>query len=203
MVDPVPLPLKRFIWDIQSMVELAGGEREILLIGRDLMTRLVAADDWLPQAFAIPGTDRCRHYRLYGDAEERFSVIATVHGGGQVLPIRCNGVWEIFGILRGAVMRRRFSWAPGQAPRLSGVAGHLGSGACGVVSARSAEVFQMENALADSASISIHVYGGGLERAAGQAVGADGAPYAFMKGYDNPEDVPGYDIWSIQTRIED
>ena len=54
MKGPVPEPLKRFIWDIQSMVELAESEREILVIGRDLMARLVARDDWLPDAFALP-----------------------------------------------------------------------------------------------------------------------------------------------------
>jgi hypothetical protein len=45
---PVPATLKRFIWDIQSLVELAESEREILIIGRDLMARLIENDDWLP-----------------------------------------------------------------------------------------------------------------------------------------------------------
>ncbi|HEY8125763.1 MAG TPA: hypothetical protein VIF88_10120, partial [Methylocystis sp.] len=51
---PVPPALRRFIWDIQSMVELAESEREILLIGRDLMARLFTTDDWLPTVFAVP-----------------------------------------------------------------------------------------------------------------------------------------------------
>jgi spore coat polysaccharide biosynthesis protein SpsF len=51
----VPPALKRFIWDIQSMVELEASEREVLLIGRDLMARLLASDDGLPAIFAGPG----------------------------------------------------------------------------------------------------------------------------------------------------
>jgi hypothetical protein len=44
VTDPVPPALKRFIWDIQSKAELDEGKREILFIGRDLMSRLVASD---------------------------------------------------------------------------------------------------------------------------------------------------------------
>src|SRR6266540_1488709 len=103
MTEPVHPTLKRFIWDIQSVVELAESEREILVIGRDLMARLVAVDDWLPAAFAASGDAQCRHYLLYFDGQERFSVVAAVYHGGQAAPVCQNDVWEIFGVLRGLV----------------------------------------------------------------------------------------------------
>ncbi len=111
---PVPAPLKRFIWDIQSMVELAESEREILVIGRDLMARLVASDDWLPVAFASPGATQCRPYLLYGDDLERFCVVSTVLDGAQAMLVCQHGVWEILGLLRGAMRRQRLRWEPGR-----------------------------------------------------------------------------------------
>jgi hypothetical protein len=96
MRDPAPAPLRRFIWDIQSMVELAESEREILVIGRDLMAQLVAGDDWLPLAFARPDDGGCRHYLLYGDGLDRFAVVSTVLQGAQAMLVRQDGVWEIF-----------------------------------------------------------------------------------------------------------
>ena len=105
MREPVPAPLKRFIWDIQSMVELAESEREILLIGGDLMSRLVASDDWLPPVFASPDEKQCRHYQLYRDDLDRFSVVGTVLGTGQAMEVRQDKAWEIFGLLRGSIAR--------------------------------------------------------------------------------------------------
>jgi len=65
--DPVPAALRRFIWDIQSMVELAETEREILLIGRDLMARLIATDDWLPTVYAVPNPAGGQQFQIYRD----------------------------------------------------------------------------------------------------------------------------------------
>jgi 3-mercaptopropionate dioxygenase len=111
---PVPEPLRRFIWGIQSMVELAETEREILLVGRDLMARLVASVGWLPDAFAQPAEHHCRHYLIYGDALERFSVASTVLSGSQAMLIRGDGVWEILGVLLGgAVSIGRLLWESG------------------------------------------------------------------------------------------
>jgi predicted metal-dependent enzyme (double-stranded beta helix superfamily) len=120
MRAPVPPPLKRFIWDIQSMVELAESEREILVIGRDLMARLVASDDWLPEDFAVPDETQYQQYLLYGDGLERFSVVSTVFHGGQAMPVCQDRVWEIRGLLRGSMGAQHFLWEPGSAPRPKG-----------------------------------------------------------------------------------
>jgi hypothetical protein len=57
------------------MVELDDGVREILFIGRDLMNRLVASDDWLPAAFGASGCSQ-----LYRDGMARFSPVCLRAG---------------------------------------------------------------------------------------------------------------------------
>jgi predicted metal-dependent enzyme (double-stranded beta helix superfamily) len=202
--DPVPPSLKRFIWDIQSIVELAESDREIFVIGRDLMARLVAADDWLPANFAtIDATSPCRQFHLYADGMERFCVVSTVLSGGQTLPICQEPVWEIMGVLRGAVGRQRFALPAGVLPAANGAAKLLKPGAVETFSPKSGEAVQLCNGLDDRDSISIHVYGGDIGKAARHAVGPDGSISEFSHGYANAEDWPPYDILSIQTRIQD
>jgi 3-mercaptopropionate dioxygenase len=202
--EPVPPSLKRFIWDIQSIVELAESDREIFVIGRDLMARLVASDDWLPVNFAaIDAASPCRHFHLYADAMERFCVVSTVLHGAQALPVCREPLWEIMGVLRGAVGRQRFALPAGAPPVASGAAKLLKPGAVETFSPKSGEGVQLRNGLDDRDSISIHVYGGDIGKAARCAVGPDGGISQFSHGYANAADSPPYDIHSIQTRIQD
>jgi predicted metal-dependent enzyme (double-stranded beta helix superfamily) len=213
VTEPVPPSLKRFIWDIQSVVELAESDREIFVIGRDLMARLVASDDWLPNGFAAPppvtprlageGGVGARQFHLYADAMERFSVVSTVLHGGQTLPVCQEPVWEIMGVLRGAVGRQRFALPAGMPPAANGAAKLLKPGAVETFSPKSGEGVQICNALDDRDSISIHVYGGDIGRLARRAAAPDGSLSEFSHGYANPPDWPPYDILSIQTRIQD
>lgn len=213
MRDPVPPSLKRFIWDIQSIVELAESEREIFVIGRDLMARLVASDDWLPPGFAIapspspppPGGEgeAVAQFHLYVDALERFCVVSTVLRGGQTLPIFREPVWEIMGLLRGAVGRQRFALPAGAPPAASSAAKLLKPGAVETFTPASGEAVQLCNALDDRTSISIHVYGGEIGKLARRAVAPDGNVSEFSTGYANAKDWPPYDIMSIQTEIRD
>jgi predicted metal-dependent enzyme (double-stranded beta helix superfamily) len=182
---PVPPALKRFIWDIQSMVELADSEREILLIGRDLMTRLVAEDDWLPDAFAAAPPGEARQYQLYSDGMERFSVVASVIPAGAALAIEQPGVWEIIGALRGTPARSLVGGTPRELPR--GAVEAFRSSGDAAVRLAGAE-----------AAIAIHVYGGEIGRLIRRS-GATGEPM----GYANGEDAPPYDIFTIQTEIRD
>lgn len=186
---PVPPALKRFIWDIQSMVELADGEREILLIGRDLMARLVAADDWLPEAFAAAPAGAARQYQLYSDGMERFTVVASVIPAGAALIVEQPGAWEIIGALRGGLARARAE----EAPRA------LAPGAAEAFRSAGEAVVRLSGA---PSAIAIHVYGGEIGRLLRRAVAPDGA-IAAPPGYANGETAPPYDIFSIQTEIKD
>jgi 3-mercaptopropionate dioxygenase len=212
VTEPVPPSLKRFIWDVQSIVELAESDREIFVIGGDLMARLVASDDWLPEGFATPprappqsgeGRVGAWQFHLYADALQRFCVVTTVLSGRHALPICQEPVWEIMGLLRGAVGRQRFALADGAPPAATGAAKLLKPGAVETSSPKRGEAVQLTNALDDGDSISIHVYGGDIGSLRRRTVGADGTISEFANGYANAADRPPYDILAIQTRIED
>lgn len=151
--ESVPASLKRFIWDIQSIIELAESEREILVIGRDLMARLVASDDWLPAVFAAPGAISGVQFQLYSDALERFSVVATVLSAGQGLLIDQPLLWEIAGVLRGGVFPRTHDTLadPLAAPTDQGRV--LRAGDVDTRGSRTSEAVALSNALPDQISI--------------------------------------------------
>lgn len=200
---PVPEPLKRFIWDIQSMVELADSDREILLIGRDLMSRLVASDDWLPAVFADPGPDGCAHYQLYRDDQQRFTVVSTVLAAGHALPIVEDHVWEICGVLRGAVDRQHFTLAGDGIPAPRDEPDIINAGSITTAPARKDAATQMSNALTDAVSICIAVYGAELGALARRTYAPGSPPQESPLVYANGEHLEPYDILSIQTRIVD
>jgi 3-mercaptopropionate dioxygenase len=194
----VPEPLKRFIWDIQSMVELTESEREILFIGRDLMGRLVATDDWLPEAFARSDQRRSQQYLLFHDTLERFCVTSTVLGEGQSLLVRQDKVWEIFGVLRGSAAR-----SPWRETTASTADAKLYERASVEVNAsKNGGAFQLGNA-GPAVAIVIHAYGGEIGAISRHALGDGGAVGEAIGQYANPEDAPAYDIFSIQTEIKD
>jgi 3-mercaptopropionate dioxygenase len=195
--DPVPAVLKRFIWDIQSMVELAESEREILVIGRDLMARLVENDDWLPTVFAVPNPAGGQQFQIYRDGLERFTVVSTILSGGTTLSIAQQSVWEIIGVLRGSVARRQLDCFPEERAQPGG-GRLLEKGSVEARSSGSRAVSQLSNALSDRISIGIHVYGGEIGRLSRRS----GAPGGRMD-YANAENVPPYDIFSIQSDIRD
>lgn len=202
MTTRVPEPLRRFAWDIQSMVELADGEREILFIGKDLMGRLVATDDWLPEVFAHSDGAPFRQYRLYADAMERFCIVATVLAGGASLPLCQEPVWEICGVLRGAVTRRRYALVDGSAPQEK-AAGLLEAGSVDTFSPKGGGGLAIVNGAPEDVAIIIQAYGaeiGTLER---RTLAPDGAPGTFTTAYANPPEAPGYDILTIQADIAD
>jgi predicted metal-dependent enzyme (double-stranded beta helix superfamily) len=194
-LPPVAPALKRFIWDIQSMVELEASERELLWIGRDLMTRLLASDDWLPAAFAAADLAFARQFQVYRDGLDRFTVVSSVLSPGASLHVRQQSVWEIMGVVRGMVIRRPED-ARAQ-PR--GDARSLPPGGVDVRPSGQGDAMRLANALADAVSISVHVYGGELAGLARHPLAADGRPEEVSLDYANREDAMAYDIFSIQA----
>jgi 3-mercaptopropionate dioxygenase len=200
--DPVPAALKRFIWDIQSMVELAESEREILVIGQDLMTRLFENDDWLPNVFAVPNPTGGQQFQIYRDGLERFTIVSTILWGGTNLSIAQQSVWEISGVLRGTIARQQLDCFSDERAQPGG-ARLLETGSVESRSSRSEAVSRLSNALSDRISIGVHVYGGeigGLSRRSGAPGGQMDARWL---SYANAENVPAYDIFSIQSEIRD
>ncbi len=184
------------------MVELAESEREILVIGRDLMARLITTDDWLPTVFAVPNPAGGQQFQIYRDGLERFSVVSTILWGGAFLAISQPSVWEIVGVLRGAVARQQLDGFPTKRAQ-AGASRLLQASTVEARSSGSGEVLELCNALDDRTSIVIHVYGGDI----GQMRRRSGAPGASTDaqplGYANDENAPPYDIFSIQSAIQD
>ncbi len=199
---PVPAALRRFIWDIQSIVELAESEREILLIGRDLMARLITTDDWLPTVFAVPNPAGGLQFQIYRDGLERFSVVSTILRGGAILAISQPSVWEIMGVLRGAVTRQQLDGFPTKRAQ-AGASRLLQASTAEARPSGSGEASELCNALDDRTSIVIHVYGGDIGRMSRRSGATGGSMDAQPLGYANAENAPPYDIFSIQSEIRD
>jgi predicted metal-dependent enzyme (double-stranded beta helix superfamily) len=159
------------------------------------MTRLIASDDWLPTAFAAADSLRGRQFQIYSNGLERFSIVSSVLAGGTALAIEQPAIWEIAGVLRGAVAR--------QQPGGSGTKRMLQTGAVEVRSSRSGDRSQGANALDDRVSVCIHVYGGEIGRLSRRPLVPNGQPGEPSSGYANMEAGPPYDIMSIQTEILD
>ena len=200
---PVPEALKRFIWDIQSMVELTEDEREILFIGRDLMTRLVASDDWIPAVFEEPDPERCQQFQLFADGLERFSVVASVLAAGQELPPTLDPVWELIGVLRGVVDVTRYPMAEDGQLAPAGECATMQHGSVATFTSSNRDALRLRNEPDGGVSIVIHAYGGEMAKIDRRTFPAGGEVLAGPATYANPADAPPYDIFSIQTRIED
>jgi 3-mercaptopropionate dioxygenase len=179
------------------MVELTDSEREILLIGRDLMSRLVADDDWLPAAFAAAEPGVGAQFQLFSDVLDRFTVVATVLSAGSSLLIEQSSHWEIAGAVSGAVSRQAYD----PITRAKAEARLLLPGEVETRSSRGAQPMILSNAAEAPSAISIHVYGGDLKKLLRRAWTGEDSEEGRSLGYANRERAPPYDIFSIQTEI--
>lgn len=175
-------PLRDFIRDMTRLANEEAGESRWLTEGAALLRRLVAADAWLPEAYAEAGP-RYRQYLLHCDPLERFCVVSFVWGPGQKTPIHNHTVWGLVGMLRGEEISTEMRAG---SPMQSGQVDRLRQGEVVAVSADTYDIHVVENALPDRASISIHVYGGNIGAIARSVFdGQTGATKRFISGYDN------------------
>jgi predicted metal-dependent enzyme (double-stranded beta helix superfamily) len=187
-------PLRRFVTGMTGLADSADGDEEAMIDGtRSLLAELIADDDWLPGEFAQEG-DTYRQYLLHCDPKQRFSVVSFVWGPGQTTPIHDHTVWGLIGMLRGAETGQRFTL--GENGNLTaGKEEKLEQGAIEVVSPTRGDVHKVSNALADRASISIHVYGANIGAVSRHVFDPlTGAPKEFISGYSN-ETVPN--LWDL------
>jgi predicted metal-dependent enzyme (double-stranded beta helix superfamily) len=179
--------LRGFIQSFTRLIEAsAGDEARVLAEGRKLLADLIGHDDWLPDAFAQPDPERYRQYLLYCDPMERFSVVSFVWGPGQKTPVHDHTVWGMVGVMRGAETCEEFAPDPaGGGLRASG-SHELKAGGIDLVSPRIGDIHRVSNALADRASVSIHVYGGNIGAIRRHVFEpASGATRLFVSGYSN------------------
>jgi predicted metal-dependent enzyme (double-stranded beta helix superfamily) len=152
----------------------------------------------LPPAFAPAGSIRVT--QLYQDGMERFSPVCLVLPAGQATAITEEPFWRLFGVLRGVILRRRFE-LDGDGRPVALDETRLSRGA--VEGAKAGGFTQWINPDPENPAILIQVHGGEIGKTPRRAFAANGEETLAATGYDNPPEASPYDIWGIQTRIED
>ncbi len=178
-------PLRRFVTGFAGILDSGAGQAAILERGGNLLARLVAQDDWLPEAFARPHPERYQQYLLHCDSAERFSVVSFVWGPGQATPVHDHRVWGLVGVLRGAETVRNYRRREDGTLLQAGATGELRVGEVETIDPQAGDIHRVANAFADRVSISIHVYGaniGAVERATYRDSGEE---RPFISGYAN------------------
>ncbi len=174
-----------FIEELQGLIDTHPDEPKVLTAGSALLQKLVTHDDWLPDEYAIPNSERYTQYLLHADPHERFSVVSFVWGPGQKTSIHNHTVWGLIGMLRGSeysqnyVRRNDGSLAPVGEPIL------LHEGTIEAVSPSIGDLHAVSNAFADRTSISIHVYGADIGKVVRSIFQLDGTTKTFISGYSN------------------
>lgn len=182
-----PSAFLRFVQDFTCLIDAsADNERAILETGAQLLSKLVANDDWLPDEFAQPDPQHYRQFLLYCDPRERFSIVSFVWGPGQKTPVHDHTVWGLIGMLRGSERSERFDCGTaGQQMRMLDEA-LLQPGAIDCVSPMRGDIHRVANAHQDRVSISIHVYGGNIGKINRHTYDVQtGSRKEFISGYSN------------------
>jgi predicted metal-dependent enzyme (double-stranded beta helix superfamily) len=175
--------LRDFVQGMTRLADAGTGEAAFQDTGAVLLRDLIAVDDWLPAAFAVPGPTY-RQYLLHCDPAERFSLVSFVWGPGQRTPIHDHLVWGLVGQLRGEEISTEYRLGPPGTPPRAGRRDRLRRGEVAMVRPRSNDIHLVENALADAPSISIHCYGGNIGAVRRHAFDPEtGAAQDFVSGY--------------------
>jgi predicted metal-dependent enzyme (double-stranded beta helix superfamily) len=152
---------------------------------RPLLSRLIAQDDWLPDAAAAPHPEFYRQYLLHCDPAERFSLVSFVWGPGQKTPVHDHCVWGLIGMLRGAEIATSFVRGADGSLTPHGTPERLEPGDIGAVSPEIGDIHQVANAFDDRVSISIHLYGGNIGAVRRHVFLPDGGEKPFISGYSS------------------
>lgn len=177
--------LRAFVAETARLLETETGEATILAQLAPKLERLVAKDDWLPDAYATAGDSHYRQYLLYADPLDRFSIVSFVWGPGQGTPIHDHRVWGLVGVLRGEEVSVGYERQADGSLR-PGAPERLGSGRVVAVSPQIGDIHAISNGLSGASSISIHVYGGNIGRVRRVTYDATtGTTRDFISGYSN------------------
>lgn len=193
--------LRTFVQDMTRLVEAAGDDEERMRgEGGEHLARLVAEDDWLPDAFTRPHPEFFQQYLLYCDPLERWSAVSFVWGPGQKTPVHDHTVWGLVGQLRGAERETMFA-RDGDGPLAVGDSAVLRPGGVTAVSPVIGDIHVVANEMPDQTSISIHVYGANIGAVARHVFEPDtGEVKDFVSGYSSPV-VPN--LWDRSDAVRD
>lgn len=152
-------PLRNFVIKMTQLVDTSPAEDELLGAGRTLLQALIATDSWLPPFCAQPHARHYQQYLLHADSLERFSVVSFVWGPGQRTPVHDHTTWGLIGMLKGAEKSVRYQRNADGSLSACGIPTILRAGDIDAVSPSIGDIHTVANALDDTISISIHVYG--------------------------------------------
>ncbi|WP_176057960.1 cysteine dioxygenase [Paraburkholderia sp. BCC1876] len=189
-----PDRLRAFVGRIESLVDAAAPEAHLLDAGAAALRELIAHDDWLPDAFAQPDSERYQQFLLHADSRQCFSIVSFVWGPGQATPVHDHTVWGLIGVLRGAEIAQAYRITPDGALQEQGAAQRLDRGDVDAVSPGIGDIHRVSNAFGDRTSISIHVYGANIGAVSRSVYPAGGGRKAFISGYSN-DVLPN--IWNV------
>jgi predicted metal-dependent enzyme (double-stranded beta helix superfamily) len=176
--------LKDFVQETTRIMDTVDGGRARMNATRPVLERLVAHDDWLPEAFAQPHPQFYRQYLLHCDPQERFCIVSFVWGPGQRTPVHDHMVWGLVGMLRGSETSTRYV-RDGQALR-AGASATLQPGQIECLLPEDGDIHVVNNALPDQASISIHVYGANIGKVRRHTFDpGSGAAKEFVSGFSS------------------
>lgn len=178
-------PLRDFVKELAALLDQHPDEPRILREGGALLARLVAHDDWLPDAWAQPHPEYYQQHLLHCDSAERFSIVSFVWGPGQRTPIHDHTVWGLIGMLRGAEDSQPFVLDATGKPVPQGDAVRLLPGQVEAVSPTVGDIHRVNNVYDDRVSVSIHVYGGNIGAVRRSVYAEDGTRKPFVSGYSN------------------
>src|SRR4051794_10863691 len=154
--------LRDFVVAVTRAADTVAPGAGLMAAAHPLLADLVAQDDWLPEAAAVPDPDRYRQYLLHCDPAERFSVVSFVWGPGQRTPIHDHLVWGLVGQLRGEEISTEYRLGAPGTPPVPGRRDRLRPGEVAMVSSATYDIHVVENAIPDAPSISIHCYGANI-----------------------------------------
>lgn len=180
-----PRRLAEFVDAMDALLERERGEPPVLAGAREAMRRLVARDDWLPQAMAKPHPVYYQQYLLHCDPRERYCVVSFVWGPGQKTPVHDHTVWGVIGMLRGGETCARYE-REGDRLVAMGEPALLHPGEVDAVSPAIGDIHRVANAYDDRVSVSIHAYGANIGKVRRHVFDlATGAAKEFVSGYAN------------------
>lgn len=180
-----PSRWRAFVAAMTALVDRTADEPTLLREGRQLLTDLVAHDDWLPAPAARARDDRYAQHLLHRDPQGRFSVVSFVWGPGQRTPVHDHTVWGLVGVLRGAERCEECTLDAAGHPRLNGRAHVMRPGDVEAVSPTVGDWHRVSSARPDGPSVSIHVYGADIGTVQRHRLADDGTVVGFVSGYDS------------------
>ena len=194
--------LRRFIADMTSLTGGAWQDKDeaaTVEVSAALLGDLVSHDDWLPEEMAKGPAHGYAQNLLWCDPFERFSVVSFVWAPNARTPVHDHQVWGLVGMLRGSETSQAFTRDPASGVLTRGKLTALKPGDVEVLRPSLGDIHQVSNALADSCSISIHVYGGNIGAVRRFTFDeGTGSPRLFVSGYTNAV-LPN--IWDRSTDV--